>query len=154
MAAVKPQPTDVLKALAIYVAKAYGQTIPLTVKSQIAILQTWGGQFFAAPVFVPDTQTPPRRYTLRLGNRNYPHMKLVIELSADGSRWLFRVDAHDRHVCPPQDAPEHADFRLLMENNQKLVEEIETEWANQGLPTFKTFLRDDLARRSAATGRG
>jgi hypothetical protein len=153
MAAAKPERDDVLRALDIYVDSAYGESVPLSVKSQLSILRTWGGQFFAAPVFVPDTQTPPKRYAIRLGNRNYPHMKLVIELSPDASRWLFRVDAHDRHVCPPQNTPEHADFRRLMESNQKLVEQIETEWAKQGLPTFKTFLKEDLKRRQSSAGK-
>jgi hypothetical protein len=153
MAAAKPDRDQVLKALDIYVDSAYGKSVPLSVKSQISILRTWGGQFFSAPVFAPDTQTPPKRYTIRLGNRNYPHMKLVMELSPDASRWLFRVDAHDRHVCPPQDTPEHADFRRLMESNQKLVEQIEAEWATAGLPTFKTFLKEDLARRQSSPGR-
>jgi hypothetical protein len=35
-----------------------------------------------------------------------------------------------------------------MEHNQSLAEAIETEWARSGLPTFKQFLRQDLARRA------
>ena len=34
-----------------------------------------------------------------------------------------------------------------MEVNQKLATAIETAWADADLPTFKTFLRDDLAKR-------
>jgi hypothetical protein len=148
MAAAKPEPQVVLQALDIFVKHAYGNSVPLSVKSQLAILRSWGGQFYAAPVFVADKLTPPRRYAIRLGNNNYPHMKLVIELSPYEVHWLFRVDAHDRHVCPPHDAPEYAEFRQMMQNNQKLVEQIEGQWAQDGLPTVKTFRRDDLTRRA------
>jgi hypothetical protein len=34
-----------------------------------------------------------------------------------------------------------------MEENQRLSERIENDWATQGLPTFKSLLREDLARR-------
>jgi hypothetical protein len=36
-----------------------------------------------------------------------------------------------------------------MERNQRVSEKIETAWADQGLPTFKTYLREDLARRKS-----
>jgi hypothetical protein len=36
--------------------------------------------------------------------------------------------------------------------NQKIVEQIETQWDEAGLPTFKGYLRNDLARRRAQAG--
>jgi hypothetical protein len=38
-----------------------------------------------------------------------------------------------------------------MESNQKLAQAIEQAWADQNLHTFKTFLREDLARRAKET---
>jgi len=35
-----------------------------------------------------------------------------------------------------------------MEHNEKLAQTIEAKWAEEG-PTFKTYLRDDLARRQS-----
>ena len=34
-----------------------------------------------------------------------------------------------------------------MELNRQVAEEIEAAWERQGIPTFKSFLREDLARR-------
>ena len=141
-----PEREQVMRAIDIYLREAYDQP-PVTVRSQLAVLKTWGGPFFRAPVFVADEQPQGRRYSMRLGNRHYPHMKLRIEPSPDGSRYLFRADSHDRHVCPPPESPEHAAFRDLMERNQRVVESVETAWAEAGVPTFKTYLREDLARR-------
>ena len=98
-------------------------------------------------MFVADEQPGGMRYSMRLGNRHYPHMKLRIEPSPDASRYLFRCDSHDRHVCPPETSPEHKAFRDLMEKNQQVVEGVEAAWAAEGVPTFKSYLREDLERR-------
>ena len=74
-------------------------------------------------------------------------MKLVLELSPDRRGYLLRADTHDKHVAPPAESPEYASFRQLMDENRAIAEAIETAWAAEGLSTFKTYLRDDLARR-------
>ncbi len=55
-------------------------------------------------------------------------------------------------MCPRADSPEFADFRKLMEENQRLSQRIEEHWSSRGLPTFKALLREDLARRQQAQG--
>jgi hypothetical protein len=92
----------------------------------------------------------PRRYLLRLGNRNYPHMKLVVDRAPDGRGYLFRADTHDNHVRPKPGSRDEKPFLELMEKNRQVAEAIETAWEQEGLPTFKKFLRDDLERRKAA----
>ena len=146
MAAAEPAPEQIRKAIEMFLDIAYeGATPPLVVQSQLATLNAWKGAFLAAPVFAK----LPGRYSMRLGNKYYPHMKLVMEPSPDQKQWLFRADTHDRHCCPPPDAPEYGEFCKLMERNQRVSEKIETAWADQGLPTFKTYLREDLARRKS-----
>jgi hypothetical protein len=148
-----PNPLDVLRAVDIYVNIAYGSDpLPLTVQSQLAVLRSWKGPFFRSPVIASDGATPPKRYSIRLGNRHYPHMKLAIERSPDGEGYLFRPDTHDGHCCPPVGHPEHGAFRQMMERNLDLATKIENALVEQGLPTFKSFLQNDLARRQAARG--
>jgi hypothetical protein len=155
MPAPTPDPEQVMQAIDVYLRNAYGAEPPVTVRSQLAVLKTWGGPFFRAPVFVADEQPGGTRYSMRLGNRHYPHMKLRIEPSPDASRYLFRCDSHDRHVCPPETSAEHGAFRALMEKNQDVVESVEGAWASEGVPTFKTYLREDLERRrKASDGQG
>jgi hypothetical protein len=103
----------------------------------------------------PSTQVPlpsdsPRRYLLRLGNRHYPHMKMVIDRAPDGQGFLFRADTHDNHVRPKPGSRDEKPFLELMEKNRQVAEAIEAAWEQEGLPTFKKFLRDDLERRRAA----
>jgi len=148
MPADPPDSSIVFQAVDAYLHAAYSGEAPIAVRSVLATLRDWSGKFYACPVFANDGKTPPNRYVLRLGNRCYPHMKLVIERSPDGELFLFRADTHDRHCCPPEGAPEHQAFVSLMTKNQELAQAVETAWAEAGLPTFKTWLREDLARRS------
>ena len=148
-----PDPAVILKAVETYLGLAYDGAPPVVVQSQLRMMRTAGAALYRSAVVTRDLANPPTRYSMRLGNRYYPHMKLNVELAPDDQTWLFRADTHDRHVCPPENSPEYASFVSLMEKNQKLSEAIEAASAQQGLPTFKTYLRDDLARRQAAQGK-
>jgi len=145
----EPDPSIVLAAVDTYLKLAYPASPPLVVQSQLRMIRSAGANLYKSSVVTRDLANPPTRYTMRLGNQYYPHMKLSIELAPDDRSWLFRADTHDRHVCPPANSPEYPQFVGLMEKNQKLSELIEAAWAGQGMPTFKTYLRDDLARRQA-----
>ena len=156
MSAATPDPSETMRAIDVYLREAYGAAggagapageLPPRVRAQLETLKTWKGRFYRAPVFAADDVDAPKRFTMRLGNPDYPHMKLSLDLSPDGQRFLYRVDTHDAHACPAPDSPDHAAFRHLMERNQQLSSKIEAAWAAAGLPTFKSYLRDDLARR-------
>ena len=145
-----PDPAVVNQAIETYLKFAYEGDPPAAVRSALATLHAWGGKYYACPVFTKDTATPPDRYSMRLGNRYYPHMKLVIQRASDGQTFLFRADTHDKHICPPAGTPEHAEFSGLMARNQEIAQAIESAWVEQGLPTFKSWLREDLARRQGS----
>ena len=147
----RPQPQTVLQAIEIYLGVAYaGGKTPSPVEARFQTLRNLAGDdFFASPLFErdKDSNPEPTRYALRLGNRHYPHMKLVIERSPDGRAHLFRADTHDRHIRPKPESREYAAFTELMKQNQTLAEQIEHAWAERGLNTFKSYLRRDLASR-------
>jgi hypothetical protein len=148
----KPSLHEVWRAIDVYVQHAYAKTGPsTTVKSRLETLRkAHDGNFYDSPLLERDaTQSPPQKFSLRLGNHFYPHMKLVIEPTPDRSGHMFRADTHDKHIRPSPNSKEYAMFTELMENNQKLSESIEAAWDQSGLPTFKRFLREDLARRAA-----
>src|SRR2546428_761302 len=105
--------------------------------------------FYQSSVLERIPPEEPTRYALRLGNRFYPHMKLVIERAPDGRSYLLRADTHDKHVQVNPGSPDYAAFSELVKTNQSMASEIESAWERQDLPTFKQFLRADLARRQA-----
>jgi hypothetical protein len=145
-----PEPAQVHKAIDIYLAHAYPTAPPLTVRSLLNLLKTWAGEFYASPAFARTGEKECARLTVRLGNHAYPHMKLALEPAPDGQTYLFKADSHDKHLCPAQNSPDYGAFMDLREKNQKIVEKIEQAWAQAGVPTFKTYLQADLARRGAS----
>ena len=150
----KPQTSAVWEAIETYLAIAYaGGKPPSAVTQRLETLRgAPADSFFDSAVFESDDAKPhPTRYALRLGNRAYPHMKLVIERSPDGRMHLFRADTHDRHIRPKPDSREYAAFSELMRMNQTTAEQIESAWAEKGLSTFKSYLRRDLASRQQAS---
>ena len=141
------------RAIDSYIAAAYmNGSAPPAVQARIARLRTnldWGS-FYASDVLERDPADAPKRWRLRLGNRFYPHMKLVIEPRPDGTGYLYRADTHDQHVCPKPDSREYAMFCQLMEQNRTIATAIEHAWTDRGVPTFKSYLQEDLARRTAS----
>src|SRR5438552_17526987 len=121
-AADKPDAALVQRAIDIYMNCAYvAVEPPVTVRSMLATLRGYASDFFKAPTFVKDDPKAPKKYTLRLGNRYYPHMKLVYELGPDAQTFLFSADAPDAHCCPPAGTPEHDSYRSLKTGNQPIV---------------------------------
>jgi hypothetical protein len=160
----KPEPALVWRAVTAYLTVAYGSpcsgsatpgpheipaSTPSAVKARLESLRhAPAGEFYASPVFERDTcNASPSKFSLRLGNRHYPHMKLVIERSPHGGGYLLRADTHDAHVRTAPGSRDHAVFCQLMELNRNVADAIEATWEQQGIPTFKSFLREDLARR-------
>ena len=142
---------EVWKAIEVYLGLAYTGPLPSLIRTKLDALHAFQEEdFYTSPAFEHNTPTAPSKMSIRLGNRFYPHMKLTIECSPDQRGYLFRADTHDTHCCPAPGSRDYVPFCELMEKNQKLAQAIEIAWADQQLPTFKTFLRDDLKRRMAA----
>lgn len=143
-----PPPATVWRAIDTWLLIAYEGSVPHEVSAMLNTLRLHDpGAMFESSVFERGVGEPPTRYALRLGNRAYPFMKLVIERLPTRDTWLFTADTHDRHICPAPDDPEHAAFTDLMAHNRALAAKIEDAWRAQGIDTFRGFLDDDLARR-------
>jgi len=144
----KPTPAAVSKAIDVYLGLAHDGKPSDAVCLRLEVLRMADrDSFYRCGAFEPTPKDDPVRFDVRLGNRWYPHMKMVIERAPDQQGHLFRVDTHDRHIQPPPGSRDSAAFRELMEKNQLLSSQIEAAWEAEGLPTFKSFLRADLARR-------
>lgn len=147
-----PDPSLVWRAIDAYIKVAYGGPPPSAVRSRLDTLRALADDadsFYDSPVFEKKGDTGESSIMLRLGNKFYPHMKLAIERRPDRHGCLFRADTHDAHCCPVTTSREYQAFRQLMELNQTVAQAIESEWEKEGVPTFKTFLKEDLARRQS-----
>ncbi len=91
--------------------------------------------------FEIETRFGQVHYFLRLGNVNYPHMKLaILECSGIEGEYIFSVDNHDRHFVVEKNTPDIEAFEEVQRNNLRLKKEIESAWANYNIPTEATFL--------------
>jgi hypothetical protein len=95
---------------------------------------------------VPGQQTPI--YALRLGNTQYPHMKLQIQTWPNSAGFMLSVNTHDQVAGLDLAAADAQAFRHLQAENQRLKETIEQAWDDEGLPTFLRYLRDYIQSRS------
>ncbi len=88
---------------------------------------------------VADGEQRRVRYALRLGNRNYPFMKLVLQEHLVQGEFTFGVDTHDDMEIKP-DFPDYEAWLAVRRFNRKLKLEIEAQLAAEGVPTAAALL--------------
>ncbi len=89
------------------------------------------------------------RYSFRLGNRNYPFMKLVLQEHLVGGEYYFAVDTHDEMDIKP-DFPDYEAWMAVRRFNQGLKRKIEGAFADEGLATGATLRRLAAERERVA----
>jgi hypothetical protein len=160
-------PSQILRqALDLYLGLAYPNGVPSDVQTRLAPLRNLPADG-AVPVDLLEQSVPNSTVSLavRLGQPLYPHMKLVIDpcphaaapvarsSTCRGYDFLLRADAHDQHLHAPPGSPDAAWLASIRQSNQQLVDKIEAAWSAAGLPTFKDYLRFQLAARKGASAR-
>ncbi len=95
---------------------------------------------------------PCQRYSLRLGNRNYPFMKLLLQEHLVVGEFFFAVDSHDQMEIKP-DFPDYDAWMALRKFNRELKGTIETDFENAGLDTC-AVVRRQLVADCEPTGDG
>lgn len=155
MPASLPNVTQLRKAVEIFLHHAYcGGDIPPSVCQKTLPFSTLPGDAPAETSwFETAVQNGRKSYLLRLGHRGYPHMKLVLEESPDQREYLYRADAHDRHLHAPEGSVDSAALEQLRRVNHHLVEDIEHAWTQADIPTFREYLRLAVQRAKAETTR-
>jgi CheY-like chemotaxis protein len=124
------------RAVAIYIDLAYGSGGPrrmpdMSLPGSASWQEVLG--LFQKEV-VEGEGRPCVRYTLRLGNRNYPFMKLVLQEHLVPGEFFFAVDAHDEMDIKP-DFPDYEGWVAVRRFNRKLKQDIEAQLAAEGMPT-------------------
>lgn len=128
-------PELVRQAIAIYQDLAYGQG-----RKQRAIELPAGQGVEALLAMFHKEQVeavpghPCARYTLRLGNRNYPFMKLLLQEHLLPGEFYFAVDSHDQMEIKP-DFPDYEQWMAVRRFNRELKRQIEQGFARAGIDT-------------------
>lgn len=138
------------QAIGVYVRIAYpAGALPPVVQQRVDPIQALPENELVPEQHFEVMQKDPRLLALRLGQPMYPHMKLVIEPNPSGG-YLLRADAHDTHLHAPPGSPDEKFLMMIRTANKELTEKIEAEWVSAGLPTFRQYLREQLAKRKQA----
>jgi hypothetical protein len=144
------------EAVRVYLDEAYGAT-PLPPAVQARLVWPAGDclevlaeaeVFERTPDDVPVTECD--RIRLRLGNREYPHMKLGADRIPGSQEWVLAVDCHDRQLLTVVPENERAALEALLRRNNELKTRIERRWTEAGLPTFERYIRGRLAAGEGA----
>jgi CheY-like chemotaxis protein len=87
---------------------------------------------------------PCHRYSMRLGNRNYPFMKLLLQEHLLAGEFFFAVDTHDQMEIKP-DYPDYEQWVAVRRFNRELKQKIEQGFEQAGLDTAACVRRQILA---------
>ncbi len=125
----------VSKAIAIYQDHAYGTGRP----RRPVECPTHGGADALLAMFQKEQSEtipgyPCHRYSLRLGNRNYPFMKLLLQEHLIPGEFYFAVDSHDQMEIKPE-YPDYEQFMAVRRFNRELKRKIEGAFAGAGIAT-------------------
>lgn len=95
------------------------------------------------------------RYSMRLGNRNYPFMKLLLQEHLVAGEFFFSVDTHDQMELRP-DFPDYEQWQAVRRFNGDLKRRIESSFEHAGLDTATAVRRHlvDAPRPDGSRCRG
>jgi len=80
------------------------------------------------------------RYSMRLGNRNYPFMKLLFQEHLIAGEFFFAVDTHDQMDIGPE-FPDYEQWMAVRKFNTELKRRIEEGFEQAGLDTAAAVRR-------------
>lgn len=130
----------IVQAIAIYEEVAWGEEAERNRRRPD--VASWHTVEDALAAFTPDNRTGRmRRFALRLGNRRYPFMKLVLQELLVRDRFFFAVDTHDE-LDLKESMPDYEAWLELKRWNREIKETVERRWDAIGLPTFSRIVAD------------
>jgi CheY-like chemotaxis protein len=146
----------VQQAVDIYQDIAYGTHRPRRVVEPLAAASVEQLlQLFQKEKVEPVAGHACCRYTMRLGNRNYPFMKLLLQEHLIAGEFYFGVDTHDQMEIAPT-FPDYEQWTTVRRFNGELKRRIEDAFAAAGLDTARTLRQAivDGRRQGSAHGAG
>jgi hypothetical protein len=141
-----PTPKEIHQALEMYFSHAYPGRAPETVTE----LLPPEGEFDVAAWMMSDAgERDPskadlpelRSVAFRLGNMFYPHMKFRLSRPPKGQEFFMSVDAHDSVLQAEPGTPDHKMLEELKTANTQIVQAIQADWDEAGLPTERNYMR-------------
>ncbi len=140
-----PSTREIEQAVNIYVMRAYRGEVSPAARGLMPPADfdpaAWlmGAGIERDPADAPLEQV--RSFAIRLGNEQYPHMKLRLSRPPGADLFVFSVDAHDAFLHAPPGSPDYDALEQLQRYNMALSDSILSAWDAAGLPTERNYLR-------------
>jgi hypothetical protein len=151
-----PSAEQIRQAVGCFLGFAYGPDVPPGVRKLLPPEQFEPAEWLMTGPAERDPADAPagavRSFVLRLGNTQYPHMKLRISRPPRDNVFLFSVDSHDAFLRAPAGSSDFLALEALKAHNARLASQITAAWDAHGLPTERNYLRQKIeqARTAAA----
>lgn len=126
-------------AVSIYQDLAYGSVVPKKRAQPAGDGDGVLGMFHKEHVEKVPGHTCSR-YSMRLGNRNYPFMKLLLQEHLIAGEFFFGVDTHDQMEIGPE-FPDYEQWMAVRKFNDALKRRIEESFEHAGLDTAAVVRR-------------
>jgi len=146
-----PSRQDIHKALNIYLDRAYGGDVPEDIARKFAIPDDcepirWLLEDVGEPAPADADVDTVRSVALRLGNAEYPNMKMRFTRPPGDRTFLLIVDSHDIMLKAPEGTPDHEALEELKSANAAIARDVTSAWDAAGLPTERNYLREKIRR--------
>jgi len=152
-----PSIQQILTALGIYKKHAYCAPWPDSVLHLVPPDSFNPAQWFMNEMAerIPSDATLQQIETeaFRLGNSQYPNMKLRLSRIPEGNTYIFSIDSHDLVLQAEEGTEDHRLITELKAFNSHVNKTITNEWELEGIPTEHTYLRDMIRQKQKCKGR-
>ncbi len=155
---IDPLPTarQIRQAIERYIEVVYGGQAPDRIRQLLPPGDFVPAEWLMSDSVERDPSGAPfpavRSFAVRLGNSQYPHMKLRISLPPRDRVYLFSVDSHDGFLQASAGTEDHAALEALKAYNSSVALVVTAAWEAEGLMTERNYLRHKInqARRKNA----
>jgi len=143
-----PTADEIRRAVALYLELAYHGESPASAGRLIPPEVFEPTEWLMSDLAERDPSNAPlanvRSFALRLGNWQYPHMKVRLSRPPNDRVFVFSVDAHDAFLDAPAGSPDRAALEELKRNNAAIAATVLAAWDASGLLTERNYLRQKI----------
>lgn len=139
---------DIRRAVELYVARAWPEGAPPPAQRFLPPADADTRDWLMGDVPERDPSDAPfdqvRSFALRIGNDQYPHMKLRLSRPPGESALVLSVDSHDAILSAPPGSPDAAALEELKRHNAEIASAVHAAWDAAGLLTERNYLRGKI----------
>jgi len=143
-----PSEDQIRQAVELYLRHAYPSGPPEAIAERIPPEHFDPAEWLMGESVERDPPDAPlagvRSFVLRLGNVEYPNMKLRLSRPPSEQVFLFTVDCHDACLSAPPGSPDHDALEAMRAHNASLASMISASLDGAGLPTDRNYLRGKI----------